>query len=134
MKLLKKIKNSPKVIFLLAVLLIGTLYYIFIKITGFAFPCAIKTVTGFDCPSCGISRMCIAIIHLDFKRAFHENMMLMIMIPLWIIAAFLYNFKLTKKTYRNSTFFKVCFIISAVIFIAFGILRNIPVFSFLKPI
>ncbi len=55
------------------ILAAGIIYYLIVLYTPFSLPCLIKLMTGFECPSCGITRMAVALLHLDFKAAFHYN-------------------------------------------------------------
>ena len=54
-----------------AVLLAGLLYYLIVRITGKGIPCMYYTLTGFYCPGCGMTRMMMALMRLDFVAAFH---------------------------------------------------------------
>lgn len=65
----------------LIIMALGFLYYVFIRITGISLPCYIYQLTGYKCPSCGITRMCIHMSKLKFKEAFHDNIMAFIMWP-----------------------------------------------------
>lgn len=67
------------------ILALGFLYYIFIRITGIGIPCYIYRITGFKCPSCGITHMVIHMSKFRFKEAFHDNMMAFIMWPFVVI-------------------------------------------------
>lgn len=41
--------------------------------TGLGFPCPFRSVTGWDCPFCGGTRMGVALLHLDVVAAFWWN-------------------------------------------------------------
>lgn len=41
----------------------------------FDVPCAIKALTGFNCPGCGMTRAVLAALRLDFAAAFAYNRM-----------------------------------------------------------
>ncbi len=62
-------------------LLIGIAYYIFVSLTGLAVPCLIRTFTGFQCPGCGITRMCICLSKLDLAGAFAANPFILCLLP-----------------------------------------------------
>lgn len=68
-------------IYLVAAAAIGYIYAIFVKYTGLALPCVFHSITGLECPGCGITRMCVYLLHLDFKNAFYSNQMLFILLP-----------------------------------------------------
>ena len=64
------------------VLLVGLLYYLVIHITGIAIPCFYYTFTGFYCPGCGVTRMAVSLLRLDFEKAFYYHPVLLCSIPL----------------------------------------------------
>ncbi len=112
----------------------GLLYYLINRLTGFAIPCPINFVTGLHCPGCGISRMFIALLSLDFQTAFKSNAAIMCALPLILLLAVsmvvCYIKKGTAIAYKWQNTLVIAFI---VYFVAFGVLRNIPYFSFLAP-
>ena len=63
----------------LAILGIG--YLILIQTTTLRIPCLFRAYTGFKCPGCGVTRMCVAILHGDWRTAWKENSMLLILLP-----------------------------------------------------
>ena len=96
-----------------------------IKITSL---CPIKTITGLDCPGCGITRMFIALFHGNIYQAFRYNPLVFIELPIIFILLVLYKF---KKEYRKVI--NIIFIVLLIITIVYGVLRNIPMFYFLAP-
>lgn len=120
-----------KALFLLA---LGVAYYLFIKLTGWGIPCPIYLITKRYCPGCGISRMCIALLELDFPTAFHNNALVLSMLPFGLIFG-MRNLISYVKTGRSEPdqLETVLLIITAVITVAFWFLRNQPNFSFLAP-
>ena len=63
-------------------LLCGLAYALFVRITGWGIPCPIYTVTGLQCPACGVSRMLLAALRLDFAAAYRYNPFLFVTSPL----------------------------------------------------
>ena len=57
-RLIRTIKNT------IAILCLGIFLYILYNF-HVRIPCAFKTLTHLDCPSCGVSRMCVALSHGD---------------------------------------------------------------------
>ena len=48
--------------------------------------CAVKTITGYDCPTCGVTRSFSSIMHFKFIDAFHyNNAFLLIIFPISLI-------------------------------------------------
>lgn len=66
---------------------VGLLYALFVRVTGFGIPCLFHVVTGFDCPSCGVTRMCMALLRLDFAAAYRYNAAILVLSPLGIAVA-----------------------------------------------
>lgn len=116
------------------ILLIGIIYFIFVKIVGFGIPCVLNLITGLHCPGCGISRMFISLASLDFKAAFSYNAYIMVVGPVALIFVIRhYILYILKGKNNNRKFETVLLVIALILAIAFGILRNIPYFSFLAP-
>ena len=112
------------IILLILYLLISSYFHFYIS-------CPFKEITGFYCPGCGITRMLLSILKLDFYGAFRYNPLLFISIP---IGLYLYIDYLIRK--ENSLYKKIPekgWYVVIVIFIIYGILRNIPAFDFLAP-
>lgn len=101
-------------------------------LTGNGIPCFINELTGLYCPGCGISRMLISLAKFEFYQAFRFNPLLFILLPIVgivVLIQFVYY-------YKNKKFFKInnaIYITLLVVIVLFGILRNIPAFSYLIP-
>lgn len=104
----------------------GILYYVWIILTDIKLPCPIKLAWGLECPSCGITRMLIAVSQLDFKTALELNPFMLIALPCLGAAALLQTVRYlvsgSKKPYPVTRVICFGFIVGAVIF---GIVRNI---------
>lgn len=103
-------------------------YYFFNKYFGFSIPCIIHLLTGFYCPGCGITRMFFSILKLNFYQAFRYNPLLFIILILYLIYKVICI--ITKKNIKIP---ETVYYILVVILILYGIIRNIPLFSYLKP-
>lgn len=116
------------------VLAAGLGYYAFIKLTGLGIPCLYNLTTGLHCPGCGVSRMCIALLQLDFATAFQSNAYLMVILPVLSVLGAIKWVQYLKNgrtvTYRWETPLYAVLLAGALIF---GLLRNLPAFSFLAP-
>ena len=64
------------------VLLVGLFYYLVICVTGKRIPCLFYTITGLYCPGCGITRMAVSLLRLDFEKAFYYQPVLLCSSPL----------------------------------------------------
>ncbi len=119
--------RAIKVVTVIGVLLILGLVYAGISyFFNVGIPCPFKTLTGLSCPGCGVSRMCIALLSLNFKAAFMANVALFIMLPILLCLAIISIVRYIKyDTWQISKPEKLIIIILIVVLIAFGFIRNI---------
>ena len=120
---------------LFSLLALGLCYFILCKITDFRIPCIFHKITGFYCPGCGVTRMCLALLQFDIKAALQNNFLIFISLPFLIFYAMRQinrYIKYGKQTIskRQSVFFSIL----AVLLVLFGILRNLPAFWFWQPL
>lgn len=127
-------KIKKNIIMLAFVLTAGIIYYFLYNI-GVSIPCIFHSITGFYCPGCGVTRMCVNIIKLDFYNAFRSNPAVFCIIPI-LVAIFIRKgiYMLKYGEYKKEKWINIIEIILIAIMIIFGILRNIPAFYFLRPI
>lgn len=64
------------------IIVIGVAYGFICEKAGLAIPCMFHKITGLKCPACGVTRMCIALMHLDFVTAYESNPMLFVLSPI----------------------------------------------------
>ena len=107
------------------------LYYLLNLYTGFAIFCPFHKFTGLYCPGCGVTRMLFSLIKLDFYQAFRYNPLVFILLIIGIIYL-LIKFILKKFNIIIKVPNYVWYIL-IIIVIIYGILRNIPEFSWLAP-
>ena len=96
--------------------------------------CFFNHLTGLLCPGCGTTRLLKSLFKLEIKKAFRYNPLVFILIPFLLIyfinrIIFLFENKSFIPKKVNDIFWNVTLIIT----IGFGILRNIPIFDFLRP-
>ena len=70
-------------------LCVGCAYALFYLYTGWGIPCLFRLITGFSCPGCGVSRMLLSLLRLDFRAAFRCNAVLFCMLPV-LLGLFVY--------------------------------------------
>ena len=105
------------------------LYYINIRI-----PCAFKAVTHLDCPSCGVSRMCVSLSHGDIKSAFYYNQILVFLCPLIVFYYIFFQLRYIKTGQRKITKLEnKIMIVLLIILLLYGIVRNLPFYPYRLP-
>ena len=97
-------------------------------------PCMFHTITGLYCPGCGVSRMCLSLLSLDFQSAFQANAAVMLILPPGLIIAVQMAFRYIKSGRLQPTRAQnLVLYIMAGFLLLFGILRNLPAFAWLSP-
>lgn len=107
-------------------LIAGLLYAFLCRLAGRPIiPCVFHIMTGFYCPGCGVSHMCLALLELDFQAAFQANAAIMILLPFGIVIAVRMAARYVKYGTLSPTRIenRILWIMTG-IFILFGILRN----------
>lgn len=118
----------------LEILLLGIAYVIFVKITGWGLPCPIKLVTGKYCPGCGISRMLLAMLTLDFEAAYYANRLLFFLLPVILLYGLIKGIHYIRTgENKQSLPEQLVILLVCLVTIAFWIMRNMDQFSFLAP-
>lgn len=104
---------------------IGALYAVFVKLTGRGIPCPINMATGLQCPGCGVSRMCLAILRFDFASAFRANAVLFCLLPVMAAtAARLIYVYIRRGTLRDRAAEIAIWVMIAVLLV-WGVVRNL---------
>lgn len=107
------------------ILIAGILYGVFVKFTGLAIPCPFHKLTGLQCPGCGATRMCLALMRFDLRKAFgFHPVLFLLLVPLgsvFLRSAVAYVQDGTKKMKRWQNIILYC---SIVLLIGYGIVRN----------
>ena len=84
--------------------------------------------TGLYCPGCGGNRAIISMLKFDFYQALKYNFIITFLIPIGFIY-FITKYILKINIKVNNSIWRIILIVVLV----FGIIRNIPLFSFLAP-
>lgn len=102
---------------------------------GAGIPCPVYQLTGLYCSGCGASRALRSVLHLDFYQALRYNAVFVLTLP--FLAVYFSALGISYiKSGKDSVSGKIpvwpiwIFIAAAIIY---GVLRNIPAFSFLAP-
>ena len=132
---MKEERKKTIILIILLSLVGGIGYALFFKFTNIGLPCPIHELFHVNCPGCGISRMFMSILELNFYQAFRYNPLLFILFPFAIVlmidASIAYINERNTKIYSKVPIWG--WIILLVIIIGFGIIRNIEPFTFLSP-
>lgn len=106
---------------------VGLGYALWVNLTHWAIPCPFHAVTGLQCPGCGVSRMCLALLRLDVAGAWQANPMLLLLLPLLGgllgYRGVVYVRRGNAPTQRWET---LVWSGLAVVLLLWGILRNLP--------
>lgn len=126
-----KVQKNIFKIYLLTIVS-GLLYTILIHMTGFSLPCLIHQFTGIYCPGCGMTRAALSLMHGHLWTSLRQNAMIPPLLIVWVIISIGAFFNVPKFC-RNQKFLNSFLFVCAGILIVFGIIRNLPCFSFLQP-
>ena len=137
---MNKLINSKKkriiVVISLAIilLLISFLYYKIYSLYHIGIPCIFFEITGLYCPGCGITRAYFSLIKLDIISALHNNLLIFIISPflIYYCCKMIINW-VNQKEEKQILPNWLCNVL-LIITLLFGILRNIDLFDFLKPL
>lgn len=94
-----------------------------IPVFGQYYACPIKKMTGYSCIGCGLTRAMIAIMHGNFRLAFHFNLL---SFPLIIFLGYRLTQRISQTLFQKYPVIKTnkALIISVVLFILlFGAIR-----------
>ena len=115
-------KSSLKGVLIAGIVVVA--YLLLRRYTGFYIPCLFHSVTGFQCPGCGSTRMLLALMRLDFASAYSYNPFLFVSLP-FLAFEFIYEFCFTHD---NKTFARINNVILGIYCAAalvFGVMRNL---------
>lgn len=106
--------------------IIGMLYVYIIKNFGISIKCPFHSITGYNCPGCGITRMVLCLLSGNIKEAFYENMGLTLILPLLTFICIKNIYHYIKFGAITDTLYDKIMIISIILFLLFwGFIRNI---------
>ena len=120
-------KNKPRFFIILLIIILGAVYSVFDPLKSSFFPsCPFKSFTGLNCPGCGSQRAIHELMHLNFKKAFEYNALLVLSIP-YLLLLMVFNFESVKQRFpkleRILFGWKSVWIITIIV-ILFFIFRN----------
>lgn len=112
----------------------GAVLYFFNPSThGFYPVCRFHQLTGWNCPGCGATRALYALLHGELRLAVKDNALLVLSLPLlavWSVRLGWQQLRHQPVAWPASPWFWFGFLVVATFF---GVLRNLPGFSWLAP-
>lgn len=107
---------------------VGLAYAWFVRQTGLAIPCPVRLITGHNCPGCGVTRMCLALLRGDLSAAYAVNRGLFLVLPALavLLGVVLYRYVRADRTKGLSrTVEHWLSWVLLVYLLGWGILRNV---------
>ena len=109
-----------------ALVLVGVGYALVCRAIGTGIPCVFRWITGFQCPGCGVSRMCMSLLQGDFAAAWRYNPAILCLLPFGAVIAgnvavrYVKAGQLTPSRWVNGIVY-----ITIAVLLVFGVGRNI---------
>ncbi len=107
------------------VLLIGLAYLAWVLLTGLKIPCVFKLITGLNCPGCGVTRMVVAAVRLNFSKAFWLNPYLFTNLPVILFCLVYSDIRYIQTGERALGFTKWILWCEIALALIFGVVRNV---------
>jgi hypothetical protein len=111
----------------------ATVYFFNPSVQHFYPVCQFHRLTGLNCPGCGGTRALYALLHGDLPTALRDNALLVAGLAGTGLRGAWFAFNWLRGR-RNGDFFPARYLLPLLVVIGgFGVLRNLPAFSFLSP-
>lgn len=105
---------------------LGGAYALVCIYLGYGLPCLFRTLTGLQCPGCGVSRMCLCLLRLDFAGAWAANPVLLVLLPFGAILAVRLAVRYVKSGSRRLTKTENILTYAAcAVLLVYGVVRNL---------
>ncbi|MDE7477707.1 MAG: DUF2752 domain-containing protein [Lachnospiraceae bacterium] len=99
---------------------------IFFHFTGIGLVCPVRFVTRLKCPGCGITHMCLALLHLDFAAACMANPALFLLNPILVVILVQHSITYIRTGCRQlRPVQNILLWICIIILLIYGVMRNI---------
>ena len=107
-------------------LLFGVLYALWLSLGGPGIPCIFHVLTGLDCPSCGVTHMCMALLRLDIPAAWRANAAILCLLPVLLLIAgsMIGRYVKTGET-RPQRWVSILIWSTIIVLLLFGLARNL---------
>ena len=127
-------RDRKRVLHLVIPILVGVAYYFFVRLTGIGIKCIFHELTGLYCPGCGMTHFVFDLLGFRFRELPGDNLAFLVLAPFWVVFLTIAAFRIPDgKKWHRTKYVTVLAIVSIVIFLIFGVIRNVPGFEFLRP-
>jgi hypothetical protein len=96
--------------------------------------CEFHQLTGLHCPGCGATRALYALLHGDLPTALHDNALLVLLMVAWAGRGLWLGWEKWRGRAVGGFFPAWTLWVVLTLAVVFGVVRNLPWFSFLAPI
>lgn len=119
-------KRALEIVRIFAVLLgIGIAYYVFYRLTSIGIKCPTNLIFGILCPTCGVSRMFLALSQLDIDGALYYNAAVLVLLPLLLAVLISYcRAYIVTGERRFKGWHRVALGIAIAVLVVYSVLRN----------
>jgi hypothetical protein len=113
---------------------VGAMVFFFNPSTHGFYPiCLFHTLTGLNCPGCGMTRALYALLHGNFRLALKDNALFVLALAaLAVWSARLLLRKMQNQPVKSSVPPKILWPLLGLAFV-FAVIRNLPGFDWLSP-
>lgn len=126
------LKKTVRVVVGVSIPIFGILGALYLYNMEGHIPCIFQTVTQLHCPGCGAARASRSLLHLDILKALNYNPLFVIFLPVgaYFMLKQYIRYVFSKDVLPMFKVNRLTAIIILIIIVAFGILRNIPLYPF----
>lgn len=111
---------------LLGMAAVGAGYTLWVNLTHLSIPCPFHAITGLQCPGCGVTRMCLALLRLDVSGAWKANAVLLVLLPfLGLLLAYRGVVYVHRGSCHTAAWENILLYTMIVVLLIWGIVRNV---------